>query len=184
MKSALRNNILTGILAVAAILAVLILFTDKSHASPATIQFETSAAASTTVSYLTAGGASTTFQFDSQVFGANKVASMIPINSTSVYVQAAASSSATIYTITPQWSNNGVDWYGYQQPLGTSATGAQLFSTSTVSYSWNPGTTATTSAVFVLPNVPTYHARVLVGTTGANGTAYIEAALKTDAQTP
>lgn len=179
-----KNNLLTGAVAVFIIVCLLGFFALKTHASPATIQFETSAAATTTVTYLTSGGASTAFQFDSQTFGSNKVASMIPISATSVYLQVAASSSATIYSVTPQWSNNGVDWYGFQQTLGTTATGVQQFATSTISYLWTPGTTSTTSAVFVLPNVPTYHARVLVSTTGAAGAVYIEADLRTDAQTP
>jgi hypothetical protein len=186
MKNVLRNSItLFGGLLL--IMGLLVAFYHSAKAQPSSVTIQTSATATTTVAFLTSGTASSTYQIDSNgAFSTTKIPNMQPIDSVNVYVQLAASSSATTLIMTPQWSNNNIDWYGFnQQTVATVAAGGVLpLASTTITYQWNPGTTATSSMVFTLPAVAAQHERVIYGTTGANGAVYSEYDLKRLSTTP
>jgi hypothetical protein len=154
-----------------------------ARAMPSSVTFQSTAVATTTVSYLGNGTATSTYQIDNAVFSSGKVANMQSVDSLSLYVQAAASSTATQYTFTPQYSNNNIDWYGMGSQGTASAAGVIAVSTSTA-FTWTPGTTATTSMVFNLPVVPTQHERIVVSASGAAGAVYAEITLKKLPNTP
>ena len=165
-----------------AVIAVMVIVKTAS-AQPSTITFETTAIATTSVAYLVSGTGSTIFQFDNPVFGSGKIANMQGVDSVSLYVQGAASSTATSFSILPQYSNNGLDWYSNGIATSSTAGGAFALASSTV-YTWIPGTTATTSMVLNLPVVPAQHERVVVSANGAAGAVYMEVDLKKNPSTP
>lgn len=156
-------------------------------AAPATLAIQTSATATTSVSYMTSGTASSTYQIDNNgVFSASKVPNMQSVDSVNVYVQYAASSTAAVLTIVPQWSNNGIDWYSFNQATNATpaSNGVTLLASSTLTYQFLPLSTATSSMVINLPDVRGQHERVTYGTTGANGAVYSEYVLKFNTETP
>lgn len=156
-----------------------------AKAQPSTVITQALATATTSVAYLTASTTGQTYQFDSVLFSSGKVANLTTVDATDLYLQVAASSTLTIYSITPQFSNNGIDWYGFNQAIGTqTSTGTSTLATSSLVYEWRPGTTATTSNVFNLPYAPAIHQRVIVQTMNGNGSLYLEADLKKNPSTP
>ena len=154
-----------------------------ASAQPSSLVLQTSAIATTTVAYIGNGTATSTYQIDGSTFSSGKIANLQPIDSISLFVQIAASSTATTLTITPQYSNNGIDWYNLGSQGTASASGSIAVSTSTA-FTWTPGTTATTSMVFVLPSVPTNHERVVYSMSGGAGGLYSEYDLKKNPSTP
>lgn len=170
MQSLKRNKTI-GILAIVSVLALLAFaaFAPESKAQPSSISVQTTAAATTTVAYIGAGTATSTYQIDSYgVYNPAKAFSMAGIDAEYLYVQAAASSTATVFTFTPQFSNNGVDWYNIASTSGTVAT-------------WNPGTTATSGLAFKLPDMQGLHERIVTSAAGAAGAVYMEVVLKKNA---
>lgn len=170
-------------------------------AQPSTVAFQATASATTTVAYLAPGMATSTYQIDDTVFSSGKVANMQQIDSLALYVQFAPSSTISTLVITPQYSNNNLDWYGYNQIVGTiggtvgSTTGAatlnatyngsiNLIASSSASIYWTPGTTATSSTAFLLPLLPTQHMRVRFTNLSASGAVYAEIDLKKNPSTP
>ena len=124
--------------------------------------------------------ATSTFQFDSYPsYSSSKPFSMAGIDSEYLYVDAIASSTATAYSFTPQVSNNGIDWYGIGT-TGTLTVNSVPVSTTT-SYTWTPGTTATSTMAFKLPDMSGLHERVVVSALGAAGGVYMEVVLKHNA---
>lgn len=163
------------------------LYVSTVKAAPSTLAIQTSAVATTSVAYLTSGTASSTYQIDSNgVFSASKVPNMQGVDSVSDYIQYAASSTSAVLTVVPQWSNNNIDWYGFNQATNATPTsnGATLLASTTLSYQFLPTSTATSSIVINLPNVGAQHERVIYGTTGANGAVYSEYDLKLGPETP
>lgn len=185
MANLLKKNSL-GIVAFAASVILVALFgfyVNKSHAAPAAVISEASAPATTTLSYMTPGTATTTFQFDSSTFTPGKPQSMQSQDAVSLYFQYAASSTSSILVVTPQWSNNNVDWYGFNQVTGTPGiNGINFLASSTVAYEFTASGTATSSQVINLPNVPSLHERVQFSQLGANGAVYNEVDIKTSTQ--
>ena len=169
-------------MAILAILSVSLL-AFKASAMPSQVYSEQTATATSSVNYVGNGTATSTFQFDNISTLVNKIPSMQTVDSISLYLQVAASSTATQYTIQPQYSNNNVDWYSQGSQGTASAAGSIAVSTSTV-FTWTPGTTATTSMVFNLPVVPALHERMLVSASGAAGAYYAEVDLKQNPSTP
>ena len=108
---------------------------------------------------------------------------MQPVDAVALYLQVAASSTATTYIITPQYSNNNIDWYTVGSQGTAAATGVVTVATST-SFNWSPQTTATSTMVLNLPTVPTLHERVLISSSGAGGYFYAEADLKQNPNNP
>lgn len=163
------------------ILAGLFFAEKEVRAAPASVTIQTTAPATTTVAFIAVGTATSTYQFDSPVFSSGKIANMQPIDRIALYVQAAASSTSSIIGIMPQYSNNGVDWYNYGTATSTlNATGNSTIAVPT-SYSWTPGTTATSSTVIILPDVPAQHERVVFSASGANAAVYAEVDMKRNA---
>lgn len=163
------------------LLTGLLFIEHQADAAPASITIQTTAPATTTVAYIGVGTATSTYQFDNNVFSSGKIMNMQPIDRITLYVQEAASSTSSVIGITPQYSNNGIDWYSYGTATSSvSSTGATSLTTGT-SYQWTPGTTATSSLVLVLPDVPTQHERVQFSATGAAAAVYAEVDMKRNA---
>lgn len=157
---------------------------EKANAQPSTLAIQTSASATTSVAYLTAGTASSTYQIDNNgVFSASKVPNMQPVDSVVVNVQFSGSSTASTLLVIPQWSNNNIDWYGFNNSSSTPG-GILVLASSTLQYQWTPQSGAATSSMaFPLPNISEQHERVIFGTSGANGALYTEWDLKMNPQT-
>lgn len=175
---------LAALLCFAAVAVAVMGVWGVAKAQPSTIVLQATATATTSVAYMVAGVASTTYQIDNTVFSSGKVANMQNIDEASLFLQVAASSSAANIIVTPQFSNNGIDWYS----LGTATTTVTAGGTSVLAfpttYQWVPGTTATTSIVFKLPPVPANRERIVVGSSGANAAVYMEIDLKKNPSTP
>lgn len=184
----MTNRLKSSFVSLGAVLFValaVLLYAHAVHAQPSSDVIQTSAPATTTVSYLVAGTASSTYQIDNPVFSSGKVTNMQPIDATSMYVQYAASSTSAILTMTPQWSNNNVDWYGFASATASPATNGIIPLASTnLSYQYTPLGTATTSIVLNLPQVNSQHERVIFTVAGANGAVYSEWVLKKNPSTP
>lgn len=185
MINLLKRNSL-GLIVVAAAVLLLGIFgfyVQRATAAPDAVISEASATATTTVSYLPIGG-STTFQFDSNTYPSNKIQSMQSVTVTSLYFQYAASSTSSTLIVTPQYSNNNVDWYGFNQAIGTQngTTGSTTLASTTLSYAFTASGIATSSQVIVLPSVPALHERVLFTQTGAAGAVYSETDLRSSTQ--
>lgn len=167
--------------AIFAVALILIAVSSRAQAQPSSINVQTTAVATTTLTYL-ASGATTTYQIDSYpTYSSSNVFSMAGIDSEYLYVQATASSTATLYTFTPQFSNNGTDWYGMGSQGTASAAGSIAVSTTTT-FTWTPGATTFTSMAFKLPDMTGMHERVLTTVSGAAGAVYEEVVLKKNAQ--
>lgn len=180
MNSLLKNSRGLILLAVVAAFAVLLVGLSKASAQPSGVVFEATGTATSTRAYLANGGTST-FQFDSNLASSGKIPNVQTIDAASLYLQVEASTTATSYSIAPQFSNNNIDWYGV---ASSSTNGANAFTAGATSYTWTPGTTATSSLVLLLPAIPAAHERVVVTATGAAGTAYMEVDLKKNPSTP
>lgn len=178
-----RSWIVGGALAILALLAGMVFAVGNASAQPSTVVFQTSAAATTTVAYIGSGTGTSTYQIDNPVFSSGKITNLQPIDSIALYVQMAASSTASTLTVTPQYSNNNIDWYALGSQGTASAAGVIAVSTTTT-FTWTPGTTATTSMVFNLPAVPTQHERLVFSMSGGAGAIYSEYDLKKNPSTP
>lgn len=164
-------------------LALTLLTAGLAHAQPSSTSTQATATATTSVTYIGNGTATSTYQIDSNLFSSGKIANMQSVDALSLFLQVAASSTLTQYVITPQVSNNNIDWYNVGS-LGTaSAAGAVAVSTST-SFTWTPGVTATSSNSFSIPFIPTMHERLVISATGAAGAYYAEIDLKKNPSTP
>lgn len=171
-------------------IALSVLFFGVGHeakAQPSSLALQTQAAATSTFAFMAVGLGTTTYQFDSNgAFSATKIPNMQPIDRTSLYIQFAASSSASTLVVTPQWSNNNIDWYGFNTGLSGSptATGVISLASTSVTYQYTPGAAGTTTTVILLPDVPAQHERVVYSEIGANGSIYSEVDLKKNPSTP
>lgn len=177
------NRTIIGVLAIVA--ALLIAFAvfgfRNASASPASVVIQTTAPATTTVAYLGVGTATSTYQYDSAVFSSGKIRNMQPVDRIALYVQVAASSTASVISINPQYSNNGVDWYNFGTATSTVSSSGITAMTTGTSYQWTPGTTATSSLVILLPDVPSQHQRVQFSASGAAAALYAEVDMKQNA---
>lgn len=178
MSTLLKNNWL--VITAIALFAVA-LFGLKASAQPSSVTFETTAVATTTRMFIGNGTATTTFQVDSNLSSSGKVPNVQTIDAASLYLQVEASTTATTYSITPQFSNNNIDWYGV---ASSSTNGANAFTASPTSYTWTPGTVATSTLVLLLPAIPAAHERVVLSAAGGAGAIYLEVDLKKNPQTP
>lgn len=185
MTQKIRNNwVLVAIAGAIVGVAILLAVATNAKAQPSSFTVQTTAAATTTLAYIGSGTATSTYQIDSgNVFSSSKVTTMYGIDSVYLYATVIASSSATVYTFTPQYSNNNIDWYNIGSQGTASAGGVVAVSTST-GYSWTPGTTATSSMTFRLPDYAELHQRILVSAAGAAGAVYMEIVLKKNPSTP
>ena len=166
--------ILSGFLAV----FVVGFMVTKTHAYPSSLTIDTTATATTTRTFVGNGTATSTYQFDSYpTYNPTKPFSMGQMDAEYLYVQAEASSTATVFGITPQFSNNGVDWYTYGTLTGLNVT-------STTTYTWQPATVATSSMTFKLPTMYGMHERVLVSGSGAAGAIYMEVVMQKQPSNP
>ena len=176
MQNVLRNRILF-LFAALAIACSAIFLIPRADAQPSSISVQTTAAATTTVAYEGPGLATSTYQIDSYpTYSSSKVFSMAGIDAEYLFIQTVASSSATIFWVTPQFSNNGIDWYNYGQALSSGSFQTTLSSTTV--YAYGPLTTATSGVAFKLPDMSALHERVLLSAVGANGSIYGEVVLK------
>lgn len=178
MQNVKRNKF--ALIVVIAILALVSLtFIQKIHAQSSSINVQVTATATTTRTYLANGSGTATYQIDSYpTYSNTKVFSMAGIDSVYLYAQVEASTTATIFSFTPQFSNNGIDWYGV---ASSSTNGANAFTAVSTVYTWAPGTVATSTLVFKLPDIQGMHERVLTTATGAAGAVYEEIVLKKNA---
>ncbi len=159
----------------------------NSRAQPSSVSVQTTASATTTAAFIGNGTATSTYQIDAgNVFSTSKEFSMQDVDNVYMFVQGAASSSATVFGFTVQVSNNNIDWYSVATTslitVPSYVFGSSIASSTTAT--WQPGTTATSSFMFQLPNVAALHERVLISATGAAGAVYAEFALKKNPSTP
>lgn len=180
MINTLKENAWIVALAVVTLL-VLVFFGIKAKAAPSAITFEATATATTTRAFLANGSGTVTFQLDSNLSSSGKLPNVITVDAASLYIQVEASTTATTYAIAPQFSNNNIDWYGV---ASSSTNGATAFTSAATSYTWTPGTVATSTLVLPLPAIPAAHERVIVTATGGAGAVYMEADLKKNPSTP
>lgn len=178
-----RNKYLLLLGGVAVLLAM-VFGVAKTYAQPSSVMIEATATATTTVGFVAPNGTTVTYQLDSNLFSSGKIANVGTVDSVSLFVQAAASSSSSMISITPQFSNNNVDWYNVGTATSTlSGVGTSTITTSTI-YTWIPGTTATTGIVFLLPAVPALHERVVFSSSIGSSSIYAEVDLKKNPSTP
>lgn len=159
------------------------IFAQKTYATPSQIVIQDQATATTSVAYLIPGTATSTYQIDSNgAYVAGQVPNMQQIDAITMMVQFTASTSASVLTITPQWSNNNIDWYGFNSTTNATpgANGVGLLASTTLVYQWQPGNTiaSTTGEAINLPVVSAEHERVIFGATVGNGSEYAEFDLK------
>ena len=185
MTISIKNKLIWSVALFFAVVAgVLISYAQYANAQPSSLSVQTTATATTTVAYIGNGSATSTYQIDSgNIFSSSKTLNMQGIDSMYLYVQAAASSTATKYSIVPQFSNNNIDWYGFGTQ-GTADANGNIAVSTTTTFTWTPGTTATTSMTFVLPYSAALHERVVVSASGAAGALYMEVVLKKNPSTP
>lgn len=175
-------------LVVAIVITVFSIVALSAKAQPSSVVIQTTATATTTMSYMTPGTATTTYQFDSASYSSGKVLNMQGIDSGSMMIQFAASSSAASLAYQFQYSNNNIDWYGESSSFGTvSGSNNSLFeASSTITHIWTPGVTGTSTKLVTIPVAAAQHERVVfsipVGT--ANGAVYAEIDLKRNPSTP
>lgn len=163
----------TGVVVVAIMLAML--GVQVANAQPSSVSIQATAAATTSVQYLTTA-TTYTYQIDNAVFSSGKTANTMGVDSLAVYIQVAASSTASVFSVQEQVSNNNVDWYVVN-------TGTAL-AVATSTYTFTPQTTATSSVALNLPYVPAVHTRLVFGVSGAAGAIYGEVDLKRNPNTP
>lgn len=177
MLNLIKSNKL-GFVFIGTILLIATVFTIPMFVKAATsfVSSQATATATTTVMYLGNGTATSTYQLDG--LAQNKVQEMGEIDAITVLLQTAASSTATVYGVTQQISNNNIDWYTVNS--GTST----VLLPGSVLYTWTPGTTATTGTAFVLQSVPAKHERLVFSAAGAAGALYAEVTLKRLPTTP
>lgn len=181
MSTALRDRFLVIGTLVAAMLLGVLLSAHYASAQPSSLVIQATAAATSSVSYLVPNVATSTYQFDSSMFSSGKIANMQPIDQVSLYIEGVASSTSTVFVITPQFSNNNIDWYNYGVATTTVSTAGVSPIAVPVSYQWTPGTTATSTTVILLPAVPAQHERVQFSASNASGAIYAEVDLKKNA---
>lgn len=180
MKNVLRNSLFLTLITAGLLFAFFSISYVK--AQPSSLGIQTTATATTTVAFVGNGTATSTYQIDSYPTSSfTKVFTMAGTDSVYLYVQGAASTTATTFTFTPQWSNNNIDWYTAGSQGTANANGVIAVATST-SFTWQPGTTATTSIMFKLPELSGLHQRVLSSASGGAGAVYEEIVLKRNAQ--
>jgi hypothetical protein len=123
------------------------------------------ATATTTAAFIGVGTGTTTLSFDAYANGATRAA-----NYATLFTQFAASSTSSLLTITPQYSQDGVDWYSDSTLIATSSvTAIQTANT----YTWLAATTATSSRAIVI-KTPTRYTRVQYSLTGAAGAVWAQ----------
>ena len=186
MQNVLKNKAV--VIAVVGLIAAfaLVAFEAHSQAAASSIRVETSAPATTTVSYLSYGTATSTYQFDSPSVASGKVPFTSSLDTQYLYVQFAASSSSSVLNITPQYSNNNVDWYSIAAATSTvNVGGISVLAYPTV-YQYSATAAATTSLVFKLPDMAAQHMRVVFGLAAgsAAGAVYNEVVLKENPHSP
>jgi len=174
---------------VLAMVAVLAVYSQTVKAAPSGLAIQTSASASTSPAYLTQGSATatTTYQLDSNgQFSSSKVPNMQGVDSVSVLVDLVASSTSSVLVVTPQWSNNNIDWYGFASPISanTSLNGLSFLASTTLAYYFSPTTSGTNLITFQMPVLFAQHERVQYSLWGANGSVYSEYDLKATPETP
>lgn len=171
-----RNKFWFFAVIVLALAALGVLFVSKAKAQPSSIFVEATASATTTRQYLSNGG-TYTYQLDSNnTFNTSKPLNMYGVDSLAVNLQVEASSTATIYAVQEQVSNNGIDWYVVN-------TGTAL-AVATSTYTFTPQTVSTSSVALNLPYVPSIHTRLVFSASGAAGALYAEIILKKNPSTP
>lgn len=177
MQNVKRSSILFAV-AGFAIAAILIALAPRADAQPSSIAVQTTAAATSSWAYLLNGSATSTYQIDSYPsYSSSKAFSMAGIDAEYLYLELTASSTATVYSVTPQFSNNGIDWYNYSN---TTVAGSQTLA-STTAYAFDPNTTATTFVSFKLPDMSGLHERLVFSASGAAGAIYAEVVNKKSA---
>lgn len=172
-------------------------YANRVGAYPSSVASQASAAATSTVSYLNPGTGTTTYQLDSPTYGyppTGKVASMMGIDSSSLYLLFNASSSNSILAWQIQYSNNGSDWYGESEsyvPQGfatasTTAGAAIVEASSTVTHLWQVSAAGFNYKVVSLPTTPALHERIVftMPAGSAPGALYNEVDLKQNPSTP
>lgn len=172
MKSLTRNSLIFAIIGILSS-AIIIAFAPRVDAQPSSIAVQTTNAATSTVAYLGNGTATSTYQIDSYPsYSSSKAFSMAGIDAVYAYLELTASSTATVFSVTPQFSNNNIDWYNYSGPLSTNS--SQVIMASTTAYTFTPNTTATTFVAFKLPDMTGIHERLVFSALGAAGSVYAE----------
>jgi hypothetical protein len=166
-----------------ALLSIILLGAYKVSAQPSSIFFAAATATTTSPFYIGNGTATTTYQFDNSSFSSGQIPNMQTVDAITLYAQMVASSTATVYTIIPEYSNDNKNWYFIGSQGTASAAGVITVATST-SFTLAPQTTATTSVAIKFPSVDTAHERIVVSATGAAGSIYFETDLKKNPSTP
>lgn len=167
-----------------AIMAIAVFGISKAKANPSYFNRFQSATATTTVSYLNPAAPSGTVATTTV-----NVYPSTPFNqgadSAAIFVQYQASSTASILNIQPEYSMDGIDWYGYSATTTPQANPQILTDgrwTWQVASSTNFGTAnaGVMKRMFTIP-MPAKYARVLLYMSpgSQNGTVWIEAATKT-----
>lgn len=171
------------------LIGIFFIHSIQVSAQPSSITIQTTANATTTVTYMSAGTATSTYQFDSPSYSSGKEASNMSVDKIAVYIQFTASTTGSVLGITPQYSNNNIDWYNYNAFNSTvTSSGYTNLASSSITYYYNPNSTiaSTTGTVFIVPDVPSVHERLVfsipVGSTP--GAVYAEVDLKKNPQTP
>lgn len=189
MLRALKEN---KWITVGGLVAVLLLISGGYvRARPSSLTLVSSATATTSPTYLspTGGTATSTFALDKPTFTPGYIANQQSTDALSVYLLFTASSSVSGIEFQQQVSNNGIDWYAVNQPVGTQ-TGQGLIALASTSntYLWVPGnvTASTTGMAIKLSDIAANHARVVFWLLpgAGNGAVYAEADLKQNPQNP
>lgn len=179
MQNATRNSLLFVVIAFA-IAAGSLIAIPRADAQPSSIAVQTTAAATSTLAYLGNGTATSTYQIDSYPsYSSSKPFSMAGIDANYLYLELTASSSATVFTVTPQVSNNGTDWYNVSGVLSSTATQSTM--ASTTAYVFQPTVTTATFIAFKLPDITGLHERLVFSASGAAGAIYAEVVNKHNA---
>lgn len=182
-----KNKVIAGVIALCALIGVgagVVLANPSYFATGVS----TNNSASSTPAYLTAGIAtSTTPVYDS--YASKAQSSQYKANQIGVLVQFTGSSTAAILNITPEYSQDGIDWYRSlitdSNALGTTTVPVSLANGVTESYnmpfaSTTPNGVGVTSAnstimyaAFLIP-APFRYVRLVLSTVKGNGAAWAQ----------
>lgn len=183
MQNTLKVSLYSAAAAIVVVGALLFGISNSAHAQPSSINVQSTAAATTTLTFLGNGTATSTYQIDSYpTYSSSKVFSMAGIDSVYLDLEGVASSSATVFGINVQVSNNGIDWYSVATTTLAQTSFAIPNLASSTTFVWQPNMAATSSMEVKLPDVAAIHERVQFSATGAAGAVYAEVVLKKNAQ--
>ena len=159
----MNKKIIAGIVGFIGILAFASVSSANPSFFPPTVQ---TGAATTSVAYLAAGSGNTTLIFDSYT----TTGSTYKTDKATLLLQTAASSTSSVFNVSFQFSQDGIDYYADNLDQGATTTTSRNISLAN-SYVWTAAGTATSSKAISI-TTPTRYVKAIVSVSGAAGAVW------------